>query len=68
MCNWCAWWFNADGAVPAETVAATLADYGLRALGHQRQGGAARRRSAADAAIAQLRGVLELLEKERDTG
>lgn len=67
MCNWCAWWFDAGGDVPAESVAATLADYGLRMLRPDR----ARRPAAgspADEAIAQLRDALDLLEADRAKG
>jgi AcrR family transcriptional regulator len=68
MCNWCAWWFDADGDVPPESVAETLADYGLRML----RGDDARRAAApgrsADEAIAKLRGALDLLEADRAKG
>lgn len=67
MCNWCAWWFDADGDVPAETVAATLADYGLRMVRADR----ARRAAAgsnADEAIVHLREALDMLEADRAKG
>jgi len=32
MCNWCAWWFDAKGNVPASGVAESIADFSLRAL------------------------------------
>lgn len=32
MCNWCAWWFNPNGALSVETVAESLAELGLRAV------------------------------------
>ena len=32
MCNWCAWWFDPDGEVPAREVAAMIAEFGLRGL------------------------------------
>jgi AcrR family transcriptional regulator len=67
MCNWCAWWFDAEGAVPAETVAATLADYGLRMLRPDRPRRAAAGRDAEDA-IAQMREALDLLEADRAKG
>jgi AcrR family transcriptional regulator len=68
MCNWCAWWFDADGAVPAEEVAATLADFGLRMLRADRARRAAAPGSTADEAIAQLRETLKLLEAGRVKG
>jgi AcrR family transcriptional regulator len=68
MCNWCAWWFDANGDVPAEAVAATLADNGLRMLRTDRARRAATAGSTADEAIAQLRDVLDLLEADRAKG
>jgi AcrR family transcriptional regulator len=67
MCNWGAWWFDAEGDVPAETVTATLADYGLRMLRPDRPRRAAAR-GGTDEAIAQLRDALDLLEADRGKG
>lgn len=68
MCNWCAWWFDAEGEVPAETLAATLADNGLRMLRPDRARRTAASDNATDEAIAQLREVLDLLEAGRAKG
>lgn len=68
MCNWCAWWFDAGGDVPAETVAATMADYGLRMLRADGARSAPAPGSGTDAAIAQLREALDLLEADRGKG
>lgn len=32
MCNWCAWWFDPNGEVPAREVATMIAEFGLRGL------------------------------------
>ena len=32
MCNWSAWWFEPGGALSADEIAASIADFGLRAV------------------------------------
>lgn len=65
MCNWCAWWFDPAGDVPAGDVATTLAELALRALrdDRPRRPAAASRGAGAEDAIAQIRDALDLLEK-----
>ena len=60
MCNWCAWWFDPDGQVPADGVAASIAEFGLRAVAADpaRQAGDA----TLESAVGQVRGVLAFLE------
>lgn len=61
MCNWCAWWFDVRGAVPAEAVAASIADFGARALAPDRQARRTRPATPRDA-IGQMREALAALE------
>lgn len=60
MCNWCAWWFDPVGEVPADGVAASIAEFGLRAVAAEsvRQAGDA----TLESAVGQMRGVLAFLE------
>lgn len=62
MCNWCAWWFDTGGEVAADEVAATLAEFALRALRADRPRRVA---TGPDDAIEQIRDALEVLEKGR---
>ncbi len=61
MCNWCAWWFDAGGDIPAEGVADTIADLALRATRADRPRDAASTTNA-EAAIEQMRDALAALE------
>ncbi|SCX72536.1 TetR/AcrR family transcriptional regulator [Variovorax sp. EL159] len=63
MCNWCAWWFDDRGAMSADAVAASLADFALRALsaGEPLQAGGA---DPLQAAVDQIRDALGVLEKQ----
>ena len=60
MCNWSAWWFDPAGDVPADGVAASIAEFGLRALGFDET----RRVRAATVndAVDQMRDALAVLE------
>lgn len=60
MCNWCAWWFDAEGDMPADGVAASIADFGLRAVA-VRQPSRARDATLEDA-VGQLREALAFFE------
>jgi AcrR family transcriptional regulator len=60
MCNWCAWWFDPDGDVSAEGVAAEIAEFGLRAIASERDGRAPA--STLDGALAQMRTALDAME------
>lgn len=62
MCNWSAWWFDAGGPVPAQEVAATIADFGLRMLVADKS----RRARAAnvDDAIEQMHDALAIFERK----
>jgi AcrR family transcriptional regulator len=68
MCNWCAWWFDADGELTAQSVATTLADDGLRMLRVDRARRAAAPGSTAGEAIAHLQEALKLLGAGRAKG
>lgn len=60
MCNWCAWWFDPDGDVSAEEIAAEIAELGLRAVASGQDGrdpGA-----TLDGALAQMRTALDAME------
>jgi AcrR family transcriptional regulator len=60
MCNWCAWWFDPDGDVPADGVAQTIVDFSLRSLMASTP-----RRARADSAaeaLEQMRDALGVLE------
>lgn len=63
MCNWCAWWFDAEGAVPADVVASMIGDFGLRALASDKLRPANRAPSLEDA-VGQMRDALALLETQ----
>jgi len=62
MCNWCAWWFDPDGDVPAEGIAASIAEFGLRAMAPD----TARRAGSAtlEDAVGQMRSALDFLESQ----
>jgi len=62
MCNWTAWWFNADGNVSADTVAATIVDFGLRMLVPDKPRRA--RAASAEDAIGQMRDALAVFEAQ----
>jgi AcrR family transcriptional regulator len=61
MCNWCAWWFDPDGNVPADGVAASIAEFGLRALAPDKTP-RARAATTVEDAVAQMRDALASLE------
>ena len=61
MCNWCAWWFDAAGAIPASGIAASIADFSERALAPDTSPLRARAMTARDA-VAQMRDALAVLE------
>ena len=61
MCNWCAWWFDDSGAMPAGAVAASIADFSERALAPDQSPRRARAATAFDA-IDQMREALAVLE------
>ncbi|MDM0117830.1 TetR/AcrR family transcriptional regulator [Variovorax sp. J22R133] len=61
MCNWCAWWFDESGQMTAEAVAASIADFALRAL----VAGKAQHAGNVDPlqdAMAQIRNALAVLD------
>jgi len=61
MCNWCAWWFDESGQMTAEAVAASIADFALRAL----VAGKPQHASSVDPlqdAMAQIRNALAVLD------
>ncbi|MFT7722708.1 MAG: TetR/AcrR family transcriptional regulator [Roseateles sp.] len=62
MCNWSAWWFDSRGETPADVVAGTIADFGLRLLRPDK----ARRAQAVgiEDAVGQMREALEVFEAE----
>ena len=62
MCNWCAWWFIPNGNVPADTVIASIVDFGLRAVvsDKPRRGRAA----SVEDALGQMREALEVFESQ----
>ena len=62
MCNWTAWWFDPGGDVPADTVAATIVDFGLRMLvpNRPRRG----RAVSVEDAVGQMREALEVFESQ----
>jgi len=60
MCNWCAWWFDPDGTVPADGVAASIAEFGLRALAPDKTRRA--RAATLEDAVGQIRDALASLE------
>jgi AcrR family transcriptional regulator len=62
MCNWTAWWFNADGNVSADTVAATIVDFGLRMLVPDKPRRA--RAASVEDAVGQMREALEVFESQ----
>jgi AcrR family transcriptional regulator len=66
MCNWCAWWFQPDGGMSAESVAAGIAEFGLRALASER--GRAARPATVEDTVSQLRESLAALEKQLQSG
>ncbi|RWA56454.1 TetR family transcriptional regulator [Cupriavidus sp. UYMSc13B] len=66
MCNWCAWWFDPDGDVPAEGVAAEIAEFGLRALAAERGKGAGA--PTLDDALHQMRSALGVMESHLKAG
>ncbi|WP_449392889.1 TetR/AcrR family transcriptional regulator [Eoetvoesiella caeni] len=61
MCNWCAWWFSAEGKVPLNDVAQMLATFALQSVvrGEERRS----RENSVDESLRQLREDLSLLEK-----
>ncbi len=63
MCNWCAWWFDAAGALPADAVAASIADFGERALAPDQPPRRGRATTALDA-VDQMRDALAVLESQ----
>jgi hypothetical protein len=60
MCNWCAWWFDASGHVPADGVAASIAEFAARGLapsaGHTARGG------TVEDAVNQMRDALAAMD------
>lgn len=60
MCNWCAWWFDARGDVPADQVANTLAEFGLRGLTPDKL--RTTRATTVDGAVNQMRDALSIME------
>ena len=65
MCNWCAWWFDASGTLPAGAVAASIADFSERALASDQPPRRARATTSAQA-INQMREALVALESQLD--
>jgi AcrR family transcriptional regulator len=63
MCNWCAWWFNKEGAIPADVVAASMAEFALRGLASGKMRTAART-SRPEEAVDQMREALAVLEEQ----
>lgn len=61
MCNWCAWWFDERGQMPADAVATSIADFALRALiaGKKQRGGST---DPLQDAVGQIRDALGVLE------
>lgn len=61
MCNWCAWWFSAEGRVSLTEVAQMLATFALQSVvsGEERRS----RENSVDESLRQLREDLSLLEK-----
>jgi AcrR family transcriptional regulator len=62
MCNWAAWWFDARGDTPADTVASTIVDFGLRMLLPDKPRRA--RAASIDDAVGQMREALEVFESQ----
>ncbi len=62
MCNWCAWWFDAGGEVPAREVATNIAELGLRGLLNAKTP-QARPMSIAET-MNQLRDAMAVLERQ----
>jgi AcrR family transcriptional regulator len=60
MCNWCAWWFDAKGNVPADGVAESIAEFSTRGLapdkGHAARGG------TVEDAVSQMRDALAAMD------
>ena len=60
MCNWCAWWFDAGGNVPADGVADSIAEFSARALApdnaHTARGG------TVEDAVSQMRDALAAMD------
>ena len=65
MCNWCAWWFDDSGTMPADAVAASIADFSDRALARDLAPRLARATTPVDA-IEQMREALAALESRFD--
>lgn len=59
MCNWCAWWFDEQGDVPADEVAAAIAEFALRATRSDRP---RRAGTGSEEALEQMRDALAALE------
>lgn len=65
MCNWCAWWFDPAGNVPAEGVAASIAEFADMALRGPATDPFRRQRPATvEDTIGVLREALAALEKQ----
>jgi hypothetical protein len=63
MCNWCAWWFQAEGAVSAEAVAASIAEMGLGAVASEGARESAPV-SGLEAAALHMREALDVIETQ----
>lgn len=65
MCNWCAWWFDPTGDVPADGVAASIAEFADSGLRRASPEASTRpRRVSVEDTIGQLRESLTLLERQ----
>jgi AcrR family transcriptional regulator len=61
MCNWCAWWFNAEGRVSIDEMVQLLTTFALQAVvrGEERRS----RDNSVEGSLRQLREDLTLLER-----
>jgi AcrR family transcriptional regulator len=60
MCNWCAWWFDAAGNVPADGVAQSIAEFSARALAAEKSAGP--RGASVEDAVSQMRDALAAMD------
>jgi AcrR family transcriptional regulator len=60
MCNWCAWWFDAAGSVPADGVAASIAEFA--ACGLAPVNGQTARGGTVETAVNQMRDALAAMD------
>ena len=62
MCNWSAWWFDPRGNTPADEIASTIVDFGLRMLLPDKTRRA--RAVGIEDAVGQMREALEVFESQ----